>query len=493
MILLLFSVSFTTSPATLADSWISAIYTLLFSIIFVSIVLAALIYVFGHFFGPQVRARFSDWSKSILIALAVSLSTVLILTAFVTSGTFSSRFSNLELLIIELSSIVHTILISLIFFLSIFAAILYAFAQFFDSQNRAKYVDWSNTVIVAVLISAIMYIVFFQLIGNLSTSLLIGTPIEVYSSVIASVAVLMLLVTLLVYLLSKSFNLKEWEAYLNIELSNLHLSFLMVLFVVGFFAFSESFILTLLGSYPIDLTSEYLKSTLGEVLYGMYDVTTIQACTTFMASIHRRLGDFALTRSYKVFPGLDLFNNILNVVSAGLLTAYGSISAQYIFIQLAETLLRPFLLPAGLVLRFFPPTRDAGAFLIAFAFGFQIVYPTVFVINAKALEDVFGVDAGEFYNPPFLVKQSICGWFKYLFYGALPSAVASVPGLGFSQGFITALFSETLLNLISIGEFMVILDSLAALSIPAVFSPAFAMMITLAFINSMSKFIVMRF
>jgi hypothetical protein len=57
----------------------------------------------------------------------------------------------------------------------------------------------------------------------------------------------------------------------------------------------------------------------------------------------------------------------------------------FIYIQkyltaFAETSMFTIFLPVGIVLRAFPPTRGAGAVLIAAAIGFYIVYPTVYAL-----------------------------------------------------------------------------------------------------------------
>jgi len=208
-----------------------------------------------------------------------------------------------------------------------------------------------------------------------------------------------------------------------------------------------------------------------------------------------------LTQTYKVFPGLDTFVSITNVLGFTLVTFYNTVSVQIVILYFVDATMLTFFMPAGLVLRFFPPTRDAGAFLISLAFGLQIVFPTMYIINKQIFDDVYSNEpAGGAYQSPTILIQSLCGPFKYGLWGyvlnpsggLLSSTATTIPGGTAVLKFLANVVSESTLNAVSMAEFVPIMQHIAALSLLTLFMPALALMVTIAFINAMTKFIVMR-
>jgi hypothetical protein len=303
-------------------------------------------------------------------------------------------------------------------------------------------------------------------------------------------------VVLITYLLSKLFKVPEWEAYLSIELTNIMSSFLLVLFIIGLFAVGD----IVAGAFaegaatPPQAAIAFMRGTVADsVLTGIYDVYVIQACTSVLSTLSRRIGEFVLTQTYKVFPGTDTFVSITNVIGFGLASIYGSLMAQVSLLYLVDATMKNFILPAGLILRFFPPTRDAGAFLISLAFGLQIVFPTTYMINKEIFEEI----GAETYRSRYALIWSLCGPLKYGAAGILINPGTN-PIFGFIPGgaalgtMLMRLVSETALNMASMSEFIPIMRHISALSLLALFIPALSMMITIAFINTMTKFIVAK-
>jgi hypothetical protein len=151
-----------------------------------------------------------------------------------------------------------------------------------------------------------------------------------------------------------------------------------------------------------------------------------------------------------------------------------------------------FLLPGGIILRFIPATRDAGAFLIAASIAFLIVYPTTFFINKAALSFV---EPHSTYRSNSLLVNSICGA-KYGYYGYLLNAGVSplrnIPILGGSLGTLGSLISEGYLNAISMQEFLPIMQYLGLASLTGLFMPSLSMLITISSINVITKFILTK-
>lgn len=462
------------------------------------VVLAAGVYVIGQMLGAETRARATVWAQSMLVAVGISALIIaflyLILPSFLTGG-YVAYGSNIVALVNEIYKATQLALVGLVVLLLVLAAGTYAIGQAFGAETRSRANVWATGMMTGAIVAAVIYVLLFTILPTFGFAFFSLAKLGTYSGVIINITFIVAFIVLITYLLSKVFKVPEWEAYLNIELSNLMASFLIVVFVVGLFSVGNAVAAVYSGGTditPPTAVISYMRTTVADsVLRGLFDVYQIQACTSILSTFSRRIGEYVLTQTYKVFPGLDTFVSITNVLGIGLVSVYGSISAQITFLYLIDAVIPTFILPAGLILRFFPPTRDAGAFLICLAFGFQIVFPLTYLINKSIYEEI----GGTAYQSPRALIASLCGPFKYGVWGVLLNTNANpifglVPG-GRAVGSILArVFSESLLNFVSMAEFIPIMKHLAELSLLAIFMPALSMTVTLAFINAMTKFIV---
>jgi len=460
-------------------------------------VLAAVVYIIGQLFGSETRARASVWAKSMLAAVGVSavlIAALFILLPNLQSGTAPGGDIIADSLN-DLRSVSESALVILIIVLVALSAIIYALGQMAGAETRARASVWATGVLAGALVAAVIYVIFFQILTTLQETFFTGTILYPYRSAIIAVAFFVTGIILFTYMISRVFQVPEWEAYLSIELSNLTGSFLIVLFVLGLFAIGDVFSIMMTGTASAPQAAlKFMTQTIADsTLEGMYDIFRIQTCTSMLNIFSRRIGEAVLTNVFKVFPGIDVFVSITNVLGYGLVSIYGSIQAQIALLKLIDAFMLNFILPAGLILRFFPPTRDAGSFLIAMAFALQFVFPLVYIIN-KEVVDYLGIEIYDKQKSDLLIA-SLCGPFKYGVLGVLfnPTAgfpiVSKFPGI---QGLFKALLSETALNLVSMAEFVPIMRSLSVLSLFALFIPAFALVITIAFINAMTKFLTQK-
>jgi hypothetical protein len=467
-------------------------------------ILAAVVYVIGQMFGAETKAKATVWARSMLTAVGVAAALLAVLFLMlpgllgVGDPTPAGGEDFISETLGDLKKISESALVVLMITLVILSALVYALGQMAGTETRARASVWATGILAGALVSAVIYVVFFQLLATFESTLFagLGYGIASYGNAIIAVAFFVTAIILITYLVSKVFQVPEWEAYLSIELSNLTGSFLVLLFIIGLFGVGDLFSLMVTGVYktPPQAAIVFMTQTIADsTLEGMYDIFRIQTCTSLLNIFSRRIGEAVLTNVFKVFPGIDVFVSITNVIGYGLVSIYGSVQAQIALLKLIDAFMLNFFLPAGLILRFFPPTRDAGSFLIALAFAFQFVFPLVYLINAEVV-DYLGIETYDKKQSELLI-QSLCGPFKYGVLGVLfnPAAgvpiVSSFPGV---QSLFKALLSETALHLVSMAEFVPIMKSLSVLSLFALFIPAFALVITLAFINAMTKFLTQK-
>ena len=484
------------------------VYLIVIALMVVMVVLAAAAYVGGQFFGAETRAKASQWAQGMLVAVGIAIAALIILNAMIPDFMSNPNAPTMDVtqMITDLQSMSEIALVGIILASLVLAAAVYVGGSFFGAETRARATTLSSGLIAAAVLAAVVYLVVFQIIGPLSVTFFGSIKeLRIYGWVIISVVFLVTAFILITYILSKFFKVPEWEAYLNVEMSNLMTSFLIVLFVVGLFGASTVISLLITGgaqSSPPRVAISYMQGTVADsALTAAMDVYKINACTSMLSTFSRRIGEYVLTQTYKVFPGLDTFVNITNVLGFTLLSLYSTVSVQIVLLYGIDATMLTFFMPAGLVLRFFPPTRDAGAFLISLAFGLQIVFPTIYIINKQIFDEIYSNEpGGGAYRSPTILIQSLCGPFKYGFWGyalnpkggLLSSTAGSIPGGATVLNFLSNLVGESLLNFVSMDEFIPIMKHVAALSLLTLFMPALAMMVTIAFINAMTKFIVLR-
>lgn len=460
-------------------------------------VIAVAGYVLAPMFGVEFGAKVRVWAGSLLAAVGVAALILLFFAFFIPFFSGATAESDLGAQISDwldkFSVLLQQSLVFAIVTLIVLAAAAYTLGQLFGSETRARANVWAQVLLGSAITAAVIYILFsYFFVGLVRTSdlsFMIGdtkVSLSSYIGVLTSVIIIVTVITIATYLASKVFKVPEWEAYLNIELTNLVNSFLILLFIVGFFIASSAIAASVTGeSSPPRAAISEVRAITDSVLGATLDVYIIQSCTSVLGTYHRRIGEAVLTPTFRVFPGIDTFVSITNVLALGFLMVYGSLSAQLALLNIIESVMIPFILPAGLILRFFPPTKEAGAFLISMAFGFQIVYPTAYVINGKALEDIWlsGYDSKKF---PI---SALCGM-SYVYFSVPPVLLqGSFPFLART---LSGIFSEGVVHGMSMAIFMPILKSLSAVSLLAIFAPAVAMILTIASINTMTKFIVMK-
>jgi len=490
-----------TTPLEPKEETINVFYmvqAILIMLMIVMMIIAASGYVFGQFFGAETRARIQSWSSGLLAAIGVSALVIILFSFFVPifSGGGMPTL-DISVLLQRLSGLAQRALLYLIVVMVVIAAGAFAIGQLFGAETRAKATVWSQVLLGSALIAALIYIILFYIATNILSMMIVSFSIggkEVvltpYRDAVVFVVLLISSVVLITYLAAKIFKVPEWEAYLNIELTNLINSFLLLIFVIGFFAVSSAISTAITGnSSPPLAAAEQLRGYAANVYNATMDVYTIQACTSVLNTFQKRIGEQVLSPTFKVFPGMDTFISMTNILALGFLMIYSSLSVQIFLLNVVDVVMVRFLLPAGLVLRFFPPTREAGAFLISLAFGFQIIFPTAYFINTAALESV---GLSEYTSLRFPIT-SLCGMIYV--YASIPPVLIRAMDMPYASAIaqqFQTIFSEGFVHGLSMSIFLPVLNSLAAVSLLGIFSPGVATVITIASINAMTKFIVMK-
>jgi len=82
----------------------------------------------------------------------------------------------------------------------------------------------------------------------------------------------------------------------------------------------------------------------------------------------------------------DTFSDVMGMAVGGIQTSIGVITAQRWFLDLIARTAFTIFLPLGILLRTFSFTRGLGAFFIAIAISFYLVYPLTFILDQKIMD-----------------------------------------------------------------------------------------------------------
>lgn len=279
------------------------------------------------------------------------------------------------------------------------------------------------------------------------------------------VIMLVIFIIVLFYQVGKLLKIPELEAFFSIELSNLFYAFILVLALIGAYNLFFNIANSLLPGEGdiISRAQKYLNIVIYEGIYPMFiDLIKLETFTSLSSNIFFKSGPTPWSWTTKILGGTSLIVMITRTLSVGLSILYASLMAQFLGLT-AIKILAPFLFSLGLILFLFPPTRDAGVFLITATFGFYVFFPFLYSLNLLALNEMWKIvekkEMFKPYTPPASTFLSVlAGTTKFV-------------GMAVALHFIKAL---------------------SHLSLIALFIPSLTLTLTLAFINGTTKFIMGR-
>lgn len=285
----------------------------------------------------------------------------------------------------------------------------------------------------------------------------------------------------ILYMASKFLGRPQLTAYANVELNQLIAS--VAILIMAFFAWNFAVIFSNAVSgadetnTPIDISVAFLNKVVNKgVLPTYFDLVRTEVVLSYFNSLEYRMGPGVWNWTTKAVPGLEPILSVVRMLIFTYTALYGTLSVQIVVFRFIDALMYSYLLPAGVVLRFFPPTRDAGVFLIVMAIAFQCFFPMLYAINSAALDEMWSLHGwSDGYDPQ---AEDVA------YTDGLKSAAGDVMEAGNTIAAALPIFQP-----FSFLTFIPTLDRVAQISLVALFLPAFSMGLTIAFINSTTKFI----
>jgi hypothetical protein len=199
---------------------------------------------------------------------------------------------------------------------------------------------------------------------------------------------LMIFMLALFYMAANFFKKSEYESYVSIEVYQLLVSLLLFLFVFTTACFSSMLGDGYAGGDQFDVARAYLYRVSNQIaLPALVDLEKAKMVAQYWGSLSFRWGLAVWGASVPGFPSFIVLERVIDFLLMLMTPFVASLMVQQILLEVIRAIAIPFVLPAGVVLRIFPPTRDAGSFLISAAIGFGIVFPYTYVMHKNIVQD----------------------------------------------------------------------------------------------------------
>jgi hypothetical protein len=285
----------------------------------------------------------------------------------------------------------------------------------------------------------------------------------IVESVAAVSLSLMILLLALFWMVAQFLRKAEYESFVSIEIHQLVVSALLLITVFGAATFSCQLTEMFSGGDPFDIGTAYLNVLSNEVMIkAVVALESTKMFAQFWGSMSFRWGVSVWGLAVPGFPSFILIERVVDFILMLITPFTASLMVQQIILETIRGIAIPFVLPAGAVLRIFPPTRDAGSFLMASAISFQIVYPYTYVIHKDIVD-----------------RQIVAAGLEKTF-------SAQLRDLGHDK---ISVFSITEQGLFDVNAMLFTpFVAISFLLLQALFLPALSMIITIAFIKGLSKF-----
>ncbi len=287
------------------------------------------------------------------------------------------------------------------------------------------------------------------------------------------IAMLVLIYIAFTYMAAQVFRRPEWEEKAKSELYQLIISALMVSAAIGFALAADAAGNAFAGGCPFDVASGFLNMVISKYALPQYiELNKIAIVSQYFDALVIRFGPTVWSWTHNYAPGAGAIDKTIQFVLNVMGVFFGSVIVQIAGLQIIQGTMYTLVLPAGLLLRFIPPTRDAGAFLIVTAVAFYVIFPASFIIHASVMDEIRkDVDSND---------QVAKFWDNV----ADPNSDNLLRKAGFASLFVGATFDPRVLlsPLTQVGYTMM-----------AAFFPAtLSMILATTFIKSMTKFIAQK-
>jgi len=283
-------------------------------------------------------------------------------------------------------------------------------------------------------------------------------------------AATMIALLALFYMAAQFFKKPEYEAFVSIEIYQLAISLLIFALIFGTSCFASEMSKSFVGGGydAFDIANTYMQYIWKDIaLDSVEKLQALSLLSQWASSVSMRFGASVWGISIPIFPAMAVVERTVEFLLMLISPFTSSIIVQQVGLQIIKGIMLPFVLPMGVVLRMFPPTRDAGTFFISTALAFQVVFPFTYVMHAQIVRGI-------------LIPAA---------YGSTVNYNSVMAGSG--SGYLVEYISDNGIFDIQ-GMFWYPLIGVSFLLLQSIFLPALSITLTVAFIKGFNKFMTQK-
>ncbi|MFA5108322.1 MAG: hypothetical protein WC492_02190 [Candidatus Micrarchaeia archaeon] len=254
---------------------------------------------------------------------------------------------------------------------------------------------------IAIVLAMLMPFVFAQNPGagipNLGDENFLSAPdYQSLSNMTILCIAAVIFIASLVHMISKSVKNAEWETYANSELYQVTISILIGILIFSSAVVVDKIVTDHWGASSFDLANNYLQKVTCITSATTIKLEGVKIGVQYLAGMKSRFYAAAAGWgfSFPTFPGFDVIDRAIDLIVMFITPFAASIMVQQMGLQLIHASAMTLILPAGIIMRVFSPTRDAGSFLMATAFALYFVMPFAFVMNAQIMTQLYVEEYG---------------------------------------------------------------------------------------------------
>ena len=259
------------------------------------------------------------------------------------------------------------------------------------------------------------------------------------------------LIVALAYMMSQFFRRPDWAVWAKTQLWQTISACILVGILLSLVTTTCLISENIAGGDPFVIADRYLHNTIWNRMVPAVDnLFRLSFKAQKLSAFTIGLVSCSMGVCWQPFAGAGTLSYNFETMAA-LITPFGaSLLFQKLFLFFARDIAFTIILPIGLILKVFPFTRQAGAFMIAAALAFYAVFPLTYVFNQMIMKEV-------------TQDPLVAGW-------------CSSDIVGFGGG-AAGLGTATCQSLSTLGQVLP----------QAVFLPALNMVIVISFLQSVAK------
>lgn len=221
-------------------------------------------------------------------------------------------------------------------------------------------------------------------------------------------------------MLSRLFQNKTLEQWAKMEMVFAFSTFLLVVFFIVLFEFGQALMVD--GMEQV-IAANYRQQGIiidFDAMFPMRDPTVLGLSELYMDNVYSCLKDVSV-KTFKTsafffvaesvtkdafmgdtqtgWPLKTITQTAMNILNYSVFTAFLYLVFLHI-LKFISAMAFPLFFPVGIILRAFPPTRGAGAYVLAFVAGLYFIYPAAYLLVANMTLDPFYCSMPDPIEPP---------------------------------------------------------------------------------------------